>query len=156
MNGVTAVEKAAVLAHLNRELGALRRPSHPSMVAKWLETLPPSALLPEAQALAREVAGIAGYGHQPAKGCHFARVTLDAIEVLIEYEAERGSPGSRDEPPEPAMFSALRVLINGRWLDAGIFDEDQHIKWEEEVSQQQQDAHDEDQIDAYIASREWT
>ena len=152
---MNAPDKAAVLAHLQGELHALRRPIHPPQVAVWLAKLPPSALLGEAQQLARELAGIAGYGHTPQRGCEHATVTLDTTSVLIEYEADSGSGGSRDEPPEPASFAVCSVLINGCWLDASIFPEEQHIKWEEEVAEQMAGAREDDEIEAHIASQEW-
>ncbi len=40
-------------------------------------------------------------------------VTVLGVEVTVEYEADKGYPGSREEPPEPAYVDVITIKIGG-------------------------------------------
>lgn len=50
-------------------------------------------------------------------------VTHNGIDFEVEYHAYAGSPGSREEPPEPPEFWLTSIKIEGNELIEMISDE---------------------------------
>ena len=140
---MSAVDKSAAVAHYTAMAAALRKPQQPAYVAAWLAQFPADQLLPEAQALAREVAMLKGVGHKPQRGCSFTTKPLGESECLIEFEFTPGRAGRYFGPPEdcypdePAEVTILQVLINGIWCDPADFLADSLLeRWQEEIEQE--------------------
>lgn len=50
-------------------------------------------------------------------------VTHNGIDFEVEYHAYAGSPGSREEPPEPPEFWLTRIKIDGKEVYEMLTDE---------------------------------
>jgi len=50
-------------------------------------------------------------------------VTHNGIDFEVEYHAYAGSPGSRDEPPEPPEFWLTSIKIDGKEVYEMLTDE---------------------------------
>ncbi len=133
---------AEAQATLDRPHSALHYP-------QWLAGLPSNRLLPEAQALARELAALKGLGHTPQRGCSFTTKPLGESECLVEYEWQAGDPGRYSGPPEdcypeePACVTILQVFINGAWCDPSDFLANSILeRWQQEIEQDRGDEED--------------
>lgn len=50
-------------------------------------------------------------------------VTHNGIDFEVEYHAYAGSPGSREEPPEPPEFWLISIKIDGKEVYEMLTDE---------------------------------
>ena len=50
-------------------------------------------------------------------------VTYNGIDFEVEYHAYPGSPGSREEPPEPPEFWLTSISMNGKDVYGILTDE---------------------------------
>jgi len=74
--------------------------------------------------LAARLAEYEGTGAVAANGCRIFTVTLGTGELLVEaaYEPEEGD--GWNSPHYPAVWSLMRMLVNGKWQAAGLLSED--------------------------------
>ena len=159
---IEAPDKARALAHYGAQAAQARRPQIPTHIAAWLATLPADAVLAEAQALARELALLKGYGHQPQAGCDHTRLPLADTEVLIEYEYEAGEDAKLSGPPEncyegsPEALTILQVFVNGMWCDPSEFASEKLIEqWEQSILDGIADDIEDQRISAYESARDY-
>jgi hypothetical protein len=135
------------VAHHTALAAVFRRPTHPARVPAWLASIPAEQLLTEAQALAREVALLKGFGHTPQSGSHFLTSTLGDAEVLVEYDYEGESGDGWNEPHYGELATILGALVNGVWVDTDCIAAKVVERWEEEAIGSMQSARDDDAED---------
>lgn len=147
-----------------------RRPLQPTRLASWIEaqaarrgeTIGPFVKA-ELQSVCTELARLAGFGLQPQRGSHHAWLTLDGRDALVEYDYTPGEDARTYGPPEDCYegsseeFALLNVYVNGAWIDACKFTEDQLAEWESELRAQwaaEADADAESRAEAIQRDRE--
>lgn len=169
--GVSAAEKAALLEHYTEQAAQVQprpKPTDPTRVERWLESLGSVAVLVEAKILAREVAILRGHGHTPQEGAQLLWSTLGDAEVLLEYEYSAGRPGRTYGPPEdcyesePEEITVLSMFVNGQWSDVDNVVADSVMeRWHEEIrehiaEQVQRDADDRAEARARDREEAWS
>ena len=151
-------------------LVTLRRPLCPSRLASWIEfeakvrnTVISPFVLDEIKSLCAELCRLKGIGLQPQHGSHLATLTLGCHDVRVEYDYTPGEPAKLSGPPEDCYegsdeeLTFLNVYVNGQWVDADRFSEQQLDEWDSELRAQvaaAREADDEDRAAAHYASRE--
>lgn len=104
-----------------------------------------------------ELRTLKGTNATPQRGCSFHTTTLGDADVLCEYEFEPASGDGWNEPREPATVTLIQLFINGKWCDAeDILSRERIERIEVEIAETRDDAHEQDQIDAYEANRDWS
>lgn len=117
--------------HYPAQAALAAKPRHPAQVAGWLARIPAENLLHEAQALARELALLQGFGHTPQSGCTLRHLTLDDAEVVVEFEHEPEDGDGWNEPHHAATTTAIQVLVNGCWIPTDLFAPEVIERWEQ-------------------------
>lgn len=99
------------------------------------------------------------------EGAHCVSLTLDGHPIEVEFEYEPGEPGRLTGPPEdcypaePEVIGLLGVHVNGHWVAADLFSDEQQLAWVAAIKRLREEACASAAAaaaeDAIAAAREW-
>jgi hypothetical protein len=94
-----------------------------------------------------ELKRLQGIGLKPQAGCRIAEMPLGDSSAMVEYEYEPGRAGCWYQrngdpgwPDEQAQANIVSVLVNGRMVDADVFDSAVLDQWTQSILDGERDA----------------
>lgn len=137
MNAQTLQAAQAIDAALQATIAAALprpKPTHLPFQDAWLmnesRRQSPQWLLDQARAILAELNALKGMGASAQDGAYELALPFDDITVRVEYEFDDEAAAELGETAETIL---LNVFLNGHWVNAELFSDEQRSSWVEQI-----------------------